>query len=179
VKENMKIKKLTFLWFVQVSLILALTLVLNSCDHGDENVCCSATGGIGLDFSSLPMATPLVMFTVNKVDGIRIYNMIECTGNSLWCRGSEEIAPGCGIWKDAAVILLFHRLPCNVFVITTEVHGHGNESRIKATQRDGTTQTAVCPGDKRILKLFATKDNPFIYAILSGQEAEWHGFRLE
>ncbi len=175
----MKIRKLTFLWFVQVSLILALTLVLNSCHNGDEKVCCLATGGISIDFSSLPVGAPLVMFTVDKVDGIRIYNTIEHDGNSLWCRGSEEVPPGNGIWKDAAVMLLFHRLPCNVCVISTEVHGHGNEARIKATQRDGTTQTAVCPGDKRVLKLYATKDNPFIYAILTGQEAEWPGFRLE
>jgi hypothetical protein len=67
-----------------------------------------------------------------------------------------------------------------VCVITADVHGHGNEARIVAAQRDGTTQTAVCPGDKKVLKLnAATKDNPFIYAILSGQEAEWLSFKLE
>ena len=175
----MKIRKLSFLRFVQFSLIAASMLVLNSCHNGDENVCCLATGGISLDLSSLPAGTPLVMFTVDKVDGIRIYNTIEYDGDSLWCRSSEEIPPGSGIRKDAAVMLLFHRLPCNVCKITTEVHGHGNEARIKATQRDGTTQTAVCPGDRRVLKLYATKDNPFIYAIPTGQEAEWIGFRLE
>ncbi len=172
----MKIKKLTFLWLVKVSLIAALTLVLDSCG-GDEKVC-SYTGGISLDFSSLP-SEPLVMFTIDQVDGIRIYDEIKHLDTSLWCRGREEVPPGSGNWKDAAVILLFYRLPCNVCKITTEAHGHGNEARIAATQRDGTTQTAVCPGDKRVLKLYARKDNPFIYAILSGQEAEWLGFRLE
>ncbi len=175
----MKIKKLTFLRFVQFSLIAASMLILNSCKDGDEKVCCSVKGGISLDLSSLPAGTPLVMFTADKVDGIRIYNTIKYDGNSLWCRGSEEVPTGSGIRKDAAVMLLFHRLPCSVGVITAEVHGHGHEARIKATQQDGTTQTAVCPGDKRVLKLYATKDNPFIYAILTGQEAEWIGFRLE
>ncbi len=175
----MKIKKLTFLWLVKVSLITALSLVLNSCG-GDEKVCSETgeTGGISLNFSSLP-PWPLVMFTIDQVDGIRIYDEIIREGTSLWCRGREEVPPGSGNWKDAAVILLFYRLPCNVCKITTEAHGHGNEARIAATQRDGTTQTAVCLGDKRVLKLYARKDNPFIYAILSGQEAEWLGFRLE
>ena len=173
----MKIKKFTLLWFVQISLILVLLPALNSCDHGDENVCCSETGGIILDFSSLPVGTPLVMFTVDKVDGIRIYDVIKREDTSLFCRGSVEVSPG--IWEDAAVMLLFHRLSCNVCKITTEVHGHGPEARIVATQRDGTTQTAVCPGDNRVLTLNATHDNPFIYAILSGQEAEWIKIRLE
>jgi hypothetical protein len=173
----MKIKKFTLLWFVQVSLILVLLLALNSCNHADENVCCSGTGGINLDFSSLPMGTPLVMFTVDKVDGIRIYDEIKREGTSLRCEGRVEVSPG--IWKDAAVMLLFHRLSCNVCKITTKVHGHDHEARIAATQRDGTTQTAVCPGDNRVLTLNATQDNPFIYAILSGQEAEWITFRLE
>ena len=176
----MKIKKLTSLWFVQISLILALTLVLNSCHHGDEKVCCSETGGISLDFSSLPVGSPLVMFTVDNVVGIRIYDQVKREGTSLWCVGREEVPPGSGNWEDAAVMFLFSRLPCNVCVITAEVHGHGNEARIVAAQRDGTTQTAVCPGDQKVLKLnAATKDNPFIYAILSGQEAEWISFRLE
>ncbi len=173
----MKIKKLPFLWFVQVSLILSLALVLNSCG-GDEKVC-SETGGIHLDFSSLPTGTQLVMFTVDKVVGIRIYDEIKHLGTSLWCRGREEVPSNSGIWEDSAVMLLFHRLPCNVCVITTEVHGHGHEARLVAAQRDGTTQTAVCPGNRRILKLYATKENPFIWAILSGQKAEWLGFQLD
>jgi hypothetical protein len=176
----MKIKKLTGLWIVQVSIILSLTLVLNSCSDGDEKVCCSETGGISLDFSSLPVGAPLVMFTVDKVVGIRIYDEIKLQGTSLWCEGREEVPPGSGNWEDAAVMFLFCRLPCSVCAITAEVHGHGNEARIVATQLDGTTQTAVCPGNKKVLKLnAATRDNPFIYAILSGQEAEWLRFKLE
>jgi len=176
----MKTKKLTSLWFFQVSLIMAIMLVLNSCNDGDERVCCRDKGGISLDFSSLPVGSPLVMFNVDKVVGIRLYDQVKRDGTSLWCRGSQEVPPGSGNWEDAAVMFLFCRLPCNVCAITAEVHGHGNEARIVAAQRDGTTQTAVCPGDKKILKLnAATKDNPFIYAILSGQEAEWLNFKLE
>ncbi|MCP5108689.1 MAG: hypothetical protein GY950_35215 [bacterium] len=118
------------------------------------------------------------MFTVDKVDGIRIYNKIERAGTSLWCRGSEEVPPGSGNWKDAAVMLLFHKLPCNVCVISVEVDGHGPEARIAATQRDGTTQTAVSR-DRRALTLNAVVDNPFVSVVLSGQEAEWLSIRLE
>ena len=176
----MKIKKLIGSRLVQVSLIIALILVLNSCTDGDEKVCCSETGGISLNFSSLPVGSPLVMFTVDRVVGLRIYDEIKYDGTSLWCRGSQEVPPGSGNREDAAVLFLFCRLPCNVCVITAEVHGHGNEARIVASQRDGTTQTALCPGNKKILKLnAATKDNPFIYAILSGQEAEWISLKLE
>jgi hypothetical protein len=180
-KEGMmKVKKLTSLWFLQVFLILALMLLLNSCSDGDGKVCCSNTGGINLDFSSLPVGTPLVMFNVDRVIGIRLYDQIKRDGTSLRCVGREEVPPGSGNWEDAAVMLLFCRLPCNVCAITAEVHGHGNEARIVATQRDGTTQTAVCPGDQKILKInAATRDNPFIYAILSGGEAEWLSFKLE
>ena len=169
-------KKIRVLRFVQISLMVALTLFLNSC-AGDETVCCSKTGGISLDFSSLPASTPLLMFTVNRVTGIRIYAEIKRKDTSLWCTGRVEAGPA--NWKDAAVMLLFCRLPCRVCAITAEVHGHGHEARIVATQQDGTTQTAVCPGDKKVLKLNATKDNPFVYAILSGQEAEWLHFRVE
>jgi hypothetical protein len=176
--KTMKMKKFTLLWFVQVSLILTLLLVLNSCG-ADGKVCCSETGGIRLNFSSLPVGPLPAVFTVDKTDWIRIYDKIESTGASLWCRGGEEVPPGSGNWEDAAVMVLFHRLPCKVCKITVEVHGHGNEARIVAAQQDATTQTAVCPGDKRVLTLNAAKDNPFIYAILSGQEAEWPGFKLE
>lgn len=171
----MKIKKITLLCFVQISLIAALSLVMNSCCSGGERICCSETGGINLDFSSLPGGN-LVMFTVDRVVGIRIYDEIKREGSSLRCLGSREIAPG--IRKDAAVVLMFCRLSCNVCVISAEVHGHGPEARIAATQRDGTTQTAVCR-DRRLLTLHATQDNPFIYVILSGQEAEWLSFKLE
>lgn len=176
----MKIKKLTSLWFLLVSLILALILVLTNCHQGSEKDCCLNTKGINLDFSSLPVGTPLVMFTLDKVVGIRLYDEIKRDGTSLWCFGREEVPPGNGNWEDAAVMLLFCRLPCNVCAITAEVHGHGNEARIVAAQRDGTTHTAVCPGNKKVLRLnTATRDNPFIYAILSGQEAEWLNFKLE
>jgi hypothetical protein len=171
-----KIKKLTLLLFAQISLVLVLMLVLNNC-RGDEKDCGSETGGIILDFSSLPAGSPLVMFTVNKVLGIRIYDVIIRLGNSLWCRGREQVDPV--TWEDAAVMLLFSKLSCNVYAITVEVHGHGNEAHIVATQQDGTTQTAVCPGDKKVLTLNATKKNPFIYVILLGQEAEWIKCQLE
>jgi hypothetical protein len=180
-KEGMmKVLKLKSLWFLQIFLILLLMLLLNSCSDGGEKVCCSNTGGINLNFSSLPVGFPLVMFTVDKVIGIRLYDQVKREGTSLWCVGRVEVPPGSGNWEDAAVMFLFSRLPCSVCAITAEVHGHGNEARIVATQRDGTTQTAVCPGDQKILKInAATKDNPFIYAILSGGEAEWLSFKLE
>jgi hypothetical protein len=173
----MKSKKLTFLWFVQVGMVLVLMLVLNNCG-GDETVCCREAGGINLDFSSLP-GENLVMFTVDGVVGIRIYDEIKGDGTSLWCRGSEEVPTGSGNREDAAVMLLFSKLSYNVCAIRAEVHGHGYEAHIAAAQRDGTTQTAVCPGNKSVLTLHAAEDNPFIYAILSGQEAEWIKFRLE
>jgi hypothetical protein len=125
------------------------------------------------------METPLVMFAVDKVVGIRIYEEIKCDGTSLWCVGKEEAPPNPGNRKDAAVMLLFCKFSCSVCSLTTEVHGHGHEARIAATQRDGTTQPSVCPGDKKVLKLNATKENPFIYAILSGQKAEWLSLRIE
>lgn len=176
----MKIIKFTYLWFVLFGLILLLIPVLNSCHHGDEKVGCSDEGGINLDFSSLPVGAPLVTFNVDQVVGIRMYDQIKREDTSLWCVGRQEVPPNSGNWVDSAVMLLFCKLSCNVLAITAEVHGHGNEACIKAAQRDGTTQTAVCPGNKKVLKInAATKDNPFIYAILSGQEAEWLSFRLE
>lgn len=170
----MKIKKFTLLRFVQICLIAVFTLVLNNCG-GEKNYCCLDTGGICLDFSSLPPG-PLDIFTVNRIDGIRIYSTIERENNSLRCLGREEFTPG--NWKDAAVILLFHKLSCSVCTITVDVNGHGPEARIAAAQRDGTTQVAVSR-DRRILTLNATADNPFIYAVLSGQDAEWIRFKLE
>ncbi len=163
--------------FAQICLITLLTLVMSSCGC-DKKVGCLDTGGINSDFSSLPPG-PLIIFTVDNVDGIRLYRLVKREGASLWCIGDEEVPPGSGNRKDAAVMLLFHRLPCKVSVITAEVHGHGHVARMVVTQPDGTTQTAICPGDKRVLTLHAEVDNPFIYAILSGQEAEWLKFRLE
>lgn len=172
----MKIKKFTFLRFVQISLIFVLTMFLNGCG-GDGNSCCMEKGGINLDFSSLPAGPLPAVFTVDKVTGIRIYDEIKRIDTSLWCLGRIETNPG--NWKDAAVMLFFCKLPCNVCVIAAEVHGHGNEARLVAAQQDGTSLAAVCPGDKKVLTLNATKNNPFIYAILSGQEAEWISFKLE
>jgi hypothetical protein len=177
--EMMKIRKMTYFWFVPLSLILVLAVVLSSCQPGDKKACCLERGGISLDFSSLPLGTPLVMFTVNNLVGVRIHDRIYVEGTSLWCRGSEEVPPGSGHWQDAAVMLVFSRVSCRICALSAGVHGHGHEARIVATQQDGTTQTAVCPGNQRTLKLKATRDNPFIYAILSGQEAEWLSFRLE
>ncbi|MCX6583133.1 MAG: hypothetical protein NT166_23410 [Candidatus Aminicenantes bacterium] len=173
----MKTKKLTLFRVAQICLIGGLTLVLSSCG-GEKKVGCLDTGGITPDFSSLPPG-PLAMFTVDNVDGIRLYRLVKREGASLWCIDGEELPPGSGNRKDAAVMLLFHKLPCKVSVITAEVHGHGHVARMVAAQPDGTTQTAICPGDKRVLTLHAEADNHFIYAILSGQEAEWLKFRLE
>lgn len=172
--ETPETGKPTFLTFVQIGLITALMLVLIDCS-GDRQNCCSDVGGIRLDFSSLATG-PLIMFTVNRVDGFRVYNTIKREGNSLRCLGREEVTPG--NWKDAAVMLLFHKLACGVCKITAEVNGHGPEARISAAQRDGTTHTAVSR-DRRVLTLNATMDNPFIYVILSGQEAEWIELKLE
>lgn len=166
------------LWFFPVSLVLVLTLVLNSCG-GDAKVCCSEKGGIVLDFSSLPTSTLPAVFTLDKVTGIRIYNQVKRTCTSLLLLGREEVPPGSGNWKDAAIMLLFYQLPCQVCTITYEVHGHGYEARIVATQQNGTTQTAVCPGDRRVLTLHADRENPFTWVILSGQEAEWLKIRME
>ncbi|MDQ1354122.1 MAG: hypothetical protein QG657_4431 [Acidobacteriota bacterium] len=173
----MRIKKLTLLRFAKICLIVALTLVLSSCGT-DKKAGCLDTGGINPDFSSLPPG-PLVMFSIDKVDGIRIYRLVKREGASLWCLGGEEVPPGSGNRKDAAIMLLFHRLPCKVSIITAEVYGHGHVARMVATQPDGTTQTALCPGDKQVLTLHADADNPFISVILSGQEAEWLKLRLE
>lgn len=173
----MRIKELTLFRFAQICLIAGLMIVLDSCG-GNEKVCCLDTGGINPDFSSLSPG-PLAMFSLDKIDGIRIYQIVKSEGTSLWCIGSEEAPPGSGNCKDAAVMLLFHRLPCKVTVITAEVHGHDHLARMVAAQPDGTTQTAICPGDKQVLTIHAETDNPFIYVILSGQKAEWLKLRLE
>lgn len=173
----MKSKKVRF-WPGRIVLVVVVGLVLTACGgNGDEKAGCGEGGGISLDFSSLP-AGNLVMFTAGKVTGIRLYDKIMGGGTSLWCSGSQESPPGSGKWKDAAVILFFCGLSCDVGAITTEVHGHGNQARISATQKDGTTQTVLCPGDKQVLTLNAAEDNPFIYAVLSGREAEWISLTL-
>ena len=172
----MKIKRAILLQGVLLTLVILLAWITGSCTCGEKSGCCAGSGGINLDFSSLPTGTLPAVFTVDKVDGVRIYDEIRGGGASLWCHGSREVAPG--NWKDAAVMLLFGKLPCRVCTISAEVHGHGPEARLVAVQQDSSTQTAVCPGDQRVLTLKATVDNPFIYAILSGQEAQWLSFQL-
>lgn len=173
----MEVKNFGF-WLVRVGLVVVVGLGLTACGgNGEEKAGCGEGGGISLDFSNLP-AGNLVMFTVDKVTGIRLYDEIMGGGTSLWCRNSQESPPGSGKWKDAAVILFFCGLSCRVSAVTAEVHGHGNQARISATQTDGTTQAALCPGDKQVLTLNAAEDNPFIYAVLSGREAEWISLKL-
>ncbi len=164
--------------FASICLIAVLILVPSSCGN-DEKVCCTRAGKSALHFSQLPLAPLPTVFTVDKVTAIRLYGEIKREGTSLRLRGWQEVPPGSGNKKDAALMLLFSQLSCRVCAVTAEVHGHGNEARIVATQRDGTTQTAVCSGGKQILTLDATRDNPFIWVIISGQEAEWLFFRLE
>lgn len=149
--------------------------------EGPPTRCCSEIGGISLDFSTattLPVGV-LVTFTFGGVEFTRVYSEISFGGSSLKCTGSEEVPPGSGNFNDAAVRLDFGTLPCLVCKILAEVDGHGPEARLVGRLRDGTTQTAVCPGDKRTLTLTTGPDKPFISATLSGQEAEWFGILLE
>jgi hypothetical protein len=141
--------------------------------------CCSEMGERHLDFSTLPGPPgPLpATFSFCGVKFTRIWREIKKEGGSLWCWGSEEWPPS--NWHDATVELDFTQLPCLVCKIVAEVDGHGPEARLVGRLKDGTTQTAVCPGDKRTLTLTASPGNPFIFATLSGQEAEWFGIRLE
>ncbi len=145
-----------------------------------EGRCCSEIGGIGLDFSTLPFpAGPLPPeFTFERVDFTRIWDRIEYDEKSLWCFGSVEWPPGSGDRHDATVKLVFCMLPCQVCEIYAEVDGHGPEAHLVGTHLDGTTQTAVCPGDRRTLTLATEPNNPFISATLSGQEAEWISIKL-
>ena len=164
--------------FAIVCLIAVLILIPSSC-RDDEKACCTGAGKSTLHFSQLPLAPLPTVFTVDKVTAIRIYGEIKREGTSLRLLGWQEVPPGSGNKKDAAVMLLFSPLSCLVCAVTAEVHGHGTEARIVATQRDGTTQIAVNPGGKQILTLMASRDNPFIWVILSGQNAEWLHFQLE
>lgn len=161
-----------------VGLVVAFISVMAGC-RGNKQVCCSETGGIALDFSSLPAGPLPAVFNVDKVTGIRVYDQVIRLGSSLRCRGRQEVPPGSGQRKDAAVMLLFTQLPCRVCLITAEVHGHGHEARLLAVQQDGTTQAAVCPGGKQVLTIQAAQDNPFTWVILSGQQAEWLKFRVQ
>jgi len=174
----MKSKRSIFLWVVVAALVIASISVMDGCRR-DEQVCCPGKGGISLAFSSLPPGPLPAVFNVDKVTGIRVYDRIERLGTSLWCLGKQEVPPNSGHWKDAAVMLLFSQLPCRVCLISATVHGHGHEARLLAVQQDGTTQAAVCPGGKQVLTLQSTRDNPFTWAILSGQKAEWFQFRLQ
>jgi len=133
---------------------------------------CGEKGGIKLDLSALPFppGTVLVHFTFGEVDFVRIWDTIQF-GETLMCNGSEQ--DSAGVWHDATVRLYFCTLPCLVYEIVAEVDGHGPEATLTGYLSDGTHQSAVCPGDRRSLHLAASRENPFVSAELSGQEAEW------
>jgi hypothetical protein len=141
--------------------------------------CLSEIGGLGLDFSTLPFPDgPLPsVFVFGGVRFTTVWRRIEKGRGALWCYGAEESPPG--NWNDATVQLDFDKLSHVVCEITAEVNGHGPEARLEGYQLGGQTQTAVCPGDKRTLKLSASPGNPFTFARLSGQEAEWSVIHLE
>lgn len=143
-----------------------------------EAGCCADIGGISLDFSTLPFAPGSLpaVFTFGNVDFTRIWNEIKFGQGSLWCWGSGQWL---GVWNDATVKLDFYMLPCQVCKIVAEVDGHGPEARLEGRLRDGTTQTAVCPGDRRTMTMATSADNPFISTTLAGQEAQWFVIRLE
>lgn len=142
--------------------------------------CCSELGGVSLDFSALPFpAGPLPpVFTFGNVEFVRIWDEIQFRDGWLWCYGSEEWPKGTGNWHDATVRLDFSTLPCQVCKIVADVDGHGPEAHLEGRLRDGTTQTAVCH-DRQTLTLATDPGNPFISAMLSGQEAEWFGMHVE
>lgn len=134
---------------------------------------CSEIAGIKLDLSALPFPPgPLPpSFTFEGVEFTRIWHRIEL-GNALWCYAGEEFPPG--TWNDATVRLDFRKLPCLVCEIVGDVNPHGPEARLTGTLWDGTSQTAVSPGSTAVtLQLAASPENPFIFAELSGREAEW------
>jgi hypothetical protein len=134
--------------------------------------CCSMTTPISLDFSGLsgiPTVVNGVLFTV-------IWKDVEFLDDSLWCLGSEE-SPA-GVWHDATTKMDFQMLPCNVCKITAEVHGHGPEAKLEGKLLKGGSVVATSHS-KQTLTINAPPDNPFVSAILSGQEAEWRGIRLE
>lgn len=153
-------------------LILVFLLVWQGCAT-EKKECCAGKGQSTLFFSQLPAGPLPAVFTVDKVTAIRIYGGVQQKGGSLWLQGQEEVPPGSGNKKNAAVMLLFSQLSCQVCAITADVNGHGSEARLVAAQQNGTTQTALCDGGKQLLTLYATRQNPFVWVILSGQNAQW------
>lgn len=147
--------------------------------RADKPVCCSAMGGLHLDFSTLPFPDgPLPsVFKFEDVLFTRFWEKVEKRNGALCCIGSEESPPG--KWNEATTHLGFDELPCTVCKIVAEVDGHGPEARLTAYHLNGAVQTAVCPGDKRTLMLSASLEDPFKFATLSGQEAEWFWVCLE
>jgi hypothetical protein len=141
----------------------------------DEQCCQETDYEFAEDFSGLGPGPVVPGAVLNDVEFTPIWDRIVVEGTSLRCYGSEEVA---GTWHDATVRLEFKMLPCRVYKIVADVDGHGPEARMVGRQGDRTTQTAVCPGDRRLLVLYANPDNPFVRVELSGQEAEWFSIRL-
>lgn len=141
--------------------------------EGDNttNNCCSTISPISLDFpnAGVPIVVKGVLFTI-------LYKDVKFQDGSLWCIGSEELSPG--IWQDAAAEMDFQMLPCKVCKITAEVNGHGPEAKLEGQLLNGGSVVATAH-DRETLTISALPGNPFVSAILSGQEAEWMGIRLE
>jgi len=140
--------------------------------------CFSEKGGKILDLSRLPFPPGSLppVFTFEDVLFTTIWKEIRMNG-TLWCCGSEESPPK--TWNDATVQLDFSKLSHAVCKITATVDGHGPEARLEGYHGSGVSQVAVCPGDKQTLTLSASSGNPFAFARLSGQEAEWFIVHLE
>ena len=132
-----------------------------------------------LCFGHLPFAdgTLPLPFVFKNVTFHRVWGEIAKNEGSLWCLGSEE-SPS-GVWHDATVLLGFGALPCTVCKVVAEIDGHGPEATLTGYLLDGSTQTAVCPGDKQTLILTTTQDNPFVSVAISGEEAEYCCMHLE
>jgi hypothetical protein len=143
-----------------------------------ELPCCGELGGHRIDFAALPFpAGPLPpWFIFADVGFTRIWDRIEHQAGALFCFGSVEFPAT--VWNDAEVMLDFGRLRCVPCKIEADVDGHGPDARLVGHLNDGTTQTAVCPGDKRTLVLSAGAGRYYTHASLSGQEAEWSAVRL-
>jgi hypothetical protein len=142
-------------------------------------VCCGETGGIKLDYQSLPFPTGTLppLFTFEDVVFTRIWDEIAFNGDALECLGSEEFPPG--TWNDATVRLDFGSLSCGVCSIVAECAAHGPEARLEAYMLGGGTQVAVCPDDRGTVSLTTSADAPFMWTLLTGQEAEWFAMSLE
>jgi len=171
-------------------LVLGLSAVMAACtptptplseptaSGAGGGACCSESGGVLLEFRDLPFAPgPLPpSFTFKGVTFTRIWGEIRCDGDSLWCVGSEQSG---GVGYDATVQLSFGGLPCAVCKIETDIDGHGPDAQLEGQMLSAGITSHLCPGDRRILQVTTTADDPFIGAVLSGQEAQWFTMRLE